>query len=156
MMTQAYPQLELDAQLCLPLHAATRAVTRAYGHLLAEEGLTYPQYLTMLAVWDAAEPVTVGEIGERLRLDSGTLTPLLKRLEAAGLVERRRDPGDERRVLISPTPGGVALRDRVAGVPLRLASALALDEEDTLALRSLLAKAMRHLDAFEATLSHGA
>lgn len=155
MTTQAYPQLELDAQLCLPLHAATRAVTRAYGHLLAQEGLTYPQYLTMLAVWDAVDPVNVGEIGERLRLDSGTLTPLLKRLEAAGLVQRRRDPGDERRVLISATPGGMALRDRVAGVPRRLASALALDEEETRALRSLLAKAMRHLDAFEATAGHG-
>ena len=86
-----YQQLDLDAQLCFPLYAATRAVTRRYGELLAEVQLTYPQYLSLLALWEAEEPLSVGELGERLRLDSGTLTPLLKRVESAGLVVRRRD-----------------------------------------------------------------
>ncbi|UUZ59443.1 MarR family transcriptional regulator [Nocardioides sp. B-3] len=70
-----HPQLDLDAQLCFPLYAASRAVTRAYGPLLQDHGLTYPQYLALLALWDEGEPMTVGELGSRLRLDSGTLTP---------------------------------------------------------------------------------
>src|ERR687895_884283 len=79
-----HPQLALDAQLCFPLYAATRAVTRTYADLLGDLGLTYPQYLTLLALWETDEPVTVGDLGTRLRLDSGTLTPLLKRLETEG------------------------------------------------------------------------
>ena len=78
-------------------------MTRRYGELLAEVQLTYPQYLTLLALWEAEEALSVGELGERLRLDSGTLTPLLKRLETAGHVVRRRDAQDERRVLIELT-----------------------------------------------------
>src|SRR5207253_3188161 len=110
-----YVQLELDRQLCFALYAASRAVTRAYGPILDEVGLTYPQYVTMLALWDSPErPVTVGDLGGRLHLDTGTLTPLLKRLEGLGYITRTRDAADERRVLLDVTKRGMALRDDVA------------------------------------------
>jgi DNA-binding MarR family transcriptional regulator len=141
-----HPQLQLDAQLCFPLYAATRAVTGAYAGLLADEGLTYPQYLTMLALWEAPEPLTVGDLGRRLRLDSGTLTPLLKRLEAAGHVARHRDPADERRVLVEPTAAGRALRDRLAGVPDQLREAAGLSDRDHRDLQRLLGKLLHGLD----------
>jgi len=140
-----YPQLDLDVQLCFPLYAATRAVTRRYADLLSDVGLTYPQYLTMLALW-ASSPLTVGELGERLRLDSGTLTPLLKRLDAAGHVVRRRDAEDERRVIVQPTEQGWALRDQVAGVPLELASSMGLTIEEAVQLGGLLGKLLENLD----------
>ena len=141
-----HPQLKLDVQLCFPLYAATRAVTRAYTDLLAESGLTYPQYLTMLALWEAPEPLTVGELGKRLRLDSGTLTPLLKRLEAAGHAVRRRDTADERRVLLEVTAQGRRLRDQVAEVPLRLAEDMGLSRKDAKELRRLLGSLLENLD----------
>jgi len=145
-MARSYPQLELDAQICFPLYAATRAVTQTYGRLLAEAGITYPQYLTMLALWGAEEPLTVGEVGARLRLDSGTLTPLLKRLEAAGLVVRRRDAEDERRVLLEVTDEGWQLRDQVAHVPGALVESLSMSAKDGAQLRRLLTGLLAHLD----------
>jgi MarR family transcriptional regulator, organic hydroperoxide resistance regulator len=141
------PQLDLDAQLCFPLYAATRAVTRTYGTLLAETGLTYPQYLALLALWGADGPMTVGELGVRLRLDSGTLTPLLKRLEVRGHVTRSRDAADERRVRVEVTEAGWQLRERVAGVPLELLSTLGLDPGEATELRRLLARVVERLDA---------
>jgi MarR family transcriptional regulator, organic hydroperoxide resistance regulator len=141
-VTHRYQQLDLDAQLCFPLYAATRAVTRRYGELLAEVQLTYPQYLTLLALWESDEPLSVGALGERLRLDSGTLTPLLKRLESAGLVVRRRDASDERRVLIELTDEGWALRERVAHVPKELFASLAFSPKEATELRRLLAKVL--------------
>ncbi|GAA4679305.1 MarR family transcriptional regulator [Nocardioides nanhaiensis] len=139
-MAAPLPQLELDRQFCFPLYAAARAVTRQYADLLAAEQLTYPQYLCLLALWEADAPMTVGEVGARLRLDSGTLTPVLKRLEAAGVVARHRDPDDERRVLVQVTEAGWALRERVADVPMRLVERAELAPEDALALRALLDK----------------
>lgn len=102
--------MSLDRQVCFGLYAASNLVTRLYRPLLAELGLTFPQYLAMMVLWES-EPQTVSAIGQRLHLDSGTLTPLLKRLEAGGLVLRRRDEADERRVLISLTDAGRALRE---------------------------------------------
>jgi DNA-binding MarR family transcriptional regulator len=90
---------------------------RAYGPVLAELGITYPQYLVLLVLWEADEPMSVGAIGERLHLDSGTLTPLLKRLEERGIVTRDRDHDDERRVLVAPTAAGRAMRSRAASIP---------------------------------------
>ncbi|OHV56779.1 MarR family transcriptional regulator [Pseudofrankia sp. BMG5.36] len=119
-MAGRLPQLELTNQLCFALYSASRASIRAYGPLLAELGLTYPQYLTMLVLWEAPEPLTVGDIGARLHLDSGTLTPLLKRLEDLGLADRTRDPADERRVLITLTEAGQAMRAKAAGIPERI------------------------------------
>ncbi len=108
--------LLLDRQVCFPLYAATNLLNRLYGPVLRELGLTYPQYLVMLVLWEDA-PQTVGALGTRLYLDSGTLTPLLKRMEAAGHVTRSRDPADERRVVISLTEAGRALRERALHVP---------------------------------------
>ncbi len=128
-MAQGYEQLELDRQLCFALYSASRAVVRAYGPLLDEAGITYPQYLALMVLWDEPESaLTVGELGEALRLDTGTLTPLLKRLEQAGLVVRARDVADERRVLVSLTSDGLALRDRVARVPFELVERMGIDE----------------------------
>ena len=145
------PRLALSSQLCLPLYAAARGVTRRYAELLAEVGLTYPQYLTMLALWDADVPLTVGEIGERLRLDSGTLTPVLKRLEGAGLVARHRDDADERRVLVEVTSSGAQLRDQVADVPERAWRGTGLDADDARQLRRLLDQLLTGLDASAST-----
>ncbi len=108
--------LLLDHQLCFALYSASLAMTKLYKPLLEELGLTYPQYLAMLALWER-DGVSVSALGERLFLDSGTLTPLLKRLEAAGLIARVRAVEDERRVHISLTPEGRKLKTRAARIP---------------------------------------
>jgi DNA-binding MarR family transcriptional regulator len=138
LMSSRHPQLALDQQLCFPLYAASRAMTRAYADLLAPVALTYPQYLVLLALWEAEGPLSVGELGRRLQLDSGTLTPLLKRLEAAGRLVRRRDEGDERRVLVELTESGRALEDQVADVPAGLIAARPLAVEEVEDLRRRL------------------
>ena len=108
--------LLLDNQLCFALYSTSLAMTRLYKPLLDELGLTYPQYLAMLVLWER-DGLMVSELGERLYLDSGTLTPLLKRLEACGLIARIRDVQDERRVHITLTPAGRKLKARAAGIP---------------------------------------
>lgn len=118
--------LLLDRQLCFPLYAASNLLTRAYRPVLAPLGLTYSQYLVMLVLWEH-DVVSVGDLGERLHLDSGTLTPLLKRMERDGFVTRRRDPEDERRVLIMLTPHGHELRAAALNVPQTLAGQLGVD-----------------------------
>ena len=135
--------LHLDDQLCFALYDASRAVTRSYGPMLAELGLTYPQYLVMLALWESG-PLTVGELGSRLHLDSGTLTPLCKRLEAAGLVRRVRDADDERRVRVELTDEGSALRAEAAEIPVRLFGRYGLDVAEA---RSLVATLHRLVEA---------
>lgn len=123
----------LDQQLCFALYSAVNRVTRAYRPVLAALGLTYPQYLTLLALWEQS-PRTVGALGDALDLDSGTLTPLLKRLERQKLVRRRRDPADERRVLVELTDAGQALRARAAEVPAQLACQIALPTAELIEL----------------------
>lgn len=125
--------LRLDRQLCFPLYAASNILTRAYRPLLDQLGLTYPQYLVLLVLWEKA-PRAVGEIGQQLFLDTGTLTPLLKRMEAAGLVARQRDPEDERRVIISLTAKGSDLREAAREIPMKMAASpkLSLCEAQTL------------------------
>src|SRR5256885_2518157 len=108
--------LRLDNQVCFALYSASLAMTKLYKPLLDGIGLTYPQYLVMLVLWER-DGLTVSEIGEQLTLDSGTLTPLLKRLEGANLLERVRDAQDERRVRITLTPQGRALRDAAEKIP---------------------------------------
>ena len=150
-MAKRYPQLELDRQLCFPLYAAARAVVRAYGPMLDAVGLTYPQYLVMLALWgNPDEPLSVGDVGRRVQLDTGTLTPLLKRLEVAGYIRRHRDPLDERRVLLELTDEGHGLRDRVAHVPGELARATGLDHEDADVLRRVLGRLVANLESADA------
>ncbi|GAB5348014.1 MarR family winged helix-turn-helix transcriptional regulator [Alteriqipengyuania sp. 357] len=126
--------LDLDRQICFPLYAASNLLNRMYRPILAELQLTYPQYLVMLALWKQV-PQTVGSLGEALYLDSGTLTPLLKRMENAGLVTRTRDPADERRVLIDLTPKGRALRSQAVHVPQTLGEGLDIDATDVVQLR---------------------
>ena len=126
--------LDLDRQVCFPLYAASNLLNRLYRPILADLGLTYPQYLVMLVLWQQA-PQTVGALGEMLYLDSGTLTPLLKRMETAGLVSRTRDAEDERRVLIGLTDKGRALRSAAENVPAALAAGLNIDEGSVLKLR---------------------
>jgi len=118
------PDLKLDDQLCFALYAASRAMTARYRPRLDALGLTYPQYLVMVVLWDEGE-TSVRGLGERLRLDSGTLSPLLQRLEAGGLIDRRRSAGDERSVLVQSTTQGHTLRDRAARIPVDITSALA-------------------------------
>ncbi len=113
------PQLLLDHQLCFSLYAASLAMTRRYQPLLTELSLTYPQYIALLALWEH-DDVTVSALGDRLALDSGTLTPLLKRMEASGWVTRERDAADERRVRVRLTPAGRALRERAQHIPTSL------------------------------------
>ncbi len=114
--------LLLDHQLCFALYSASLAMTKLYRPLLEPLGLTYPQYLVMLVLWEG-DGLTVSQLGERLALDSGTLTPLLKRLEGADLVQRLRDAADERRVLLQLTTAGRALKRRASAVPPAVASA---------------------------------
>jgi DNA-binding MarR family transcriptional regulator len=108
--------LRLDNQICFAIYSTAHAFNRAYKPLLDRLGLTYPQYLVMLVLWEG-DGVAVKEIGERLYLDSGTLTPLLKRLEQAGLIKRARSTEDERQVLIGLTSHGQALKDKARSVP---------------------------------------
>ncbi|HWU80360.1 MAG TPA: MarR family transcriptional regulator [Caulobacter sp.] len=129
--------LRLDNQLCFALYGAANRVTRLYRPLLDALGLTYPQYLAMLVLWEAS-PRTVGALGDALDLDSSTLTPLLKRLETGGLVERRRDPDDERRVIVALTDKGRALRDQAVTVPEKLLCALDMPLDAVGSLRERL------------------
>ena len=143
-----YPQFELDRQLCFALYTASRAVVRTYAPLLEDAGLTYPQYVTMLVLWeDQDRPRSIGELGERLHLDSGTLTPLLKRLASMGYVTRSRDAEDERRVLVTLTAEGLALRDRVAAVPESFLACLGMDVAGASALRDQLTALAASLEA---------
>jgi len=143
----SYPQFELDGQLCFALYTASRAVVRSYAPLLEDAGLTYPQYVTMMVLWeDPARSRSVGELGMRLHLDSGTLTPLLKRLVSMGYVTRARDADDERRVLVTLTADGLALRDRLAEVPQSFLNCLGMDPAEAGALRDQLAALMTSLE----------
>lgn len=128
--------LKLDHQLCFALYSTSLAMTKFYKPLLDPLGLTYPQYLVMLVLWEG-DGITVSQLGERVALDSGTLTPLLKRLEASDLVRRVRDTADERRVLLQLTPTGRALKSRAMAVPesMACASGCALDELAALTAR---------------------
>ncbi|MDP2746841.1 MarR family winged helix-turn-helix transcriptional regulator [Pseudomonas sp.] len=132
--------LQLDNQLCFKLYAASRAVIRAYKPMLDQLGLTYPQYLAMLVLWEWQQqpPVlpTVKALGERLLLDSGTLTPLLKRLELQGLLLRKRSVSDEREVHLALTPAGCALREQVLPLKSQLLCERGIDLDQVAALRS--------------------
>ena len=138
----------LDSQLCFALYSTGLALNKTYRKLLAPLGLTYPQYLVMLVLWEH-DQVTVSEIGERLFLDSATLTPLLKRLEAAGLITRTRAKGDERQVIIELTAQGRAQKDKARGVPMDLfcATECTMDEVTSMKrqLESLRANLARNL-----------
>jgi len=135
--------LSLDQHLCFALYSASRAMTAAYRPVLTEMNLTYPQYLVLLVLWEAADEagpdgearVTVGHLGERLHLDSGTLSPLLKRLEANGFVRRERSRADERLVEVTLTESGLELEERAQCIPGQLFSSTGMTEGDAADLR---------------------
>ncbi|MFC8200744.1 MarR family winged helix-turn-helix transcriptional regulator [Streptomyces sp. NPDC060006] len=138
--------LRLDQQICFSLNAASRAFGGVYRVVLKDLGLTYPQYLVMLVLWEHGE-LPVKQVGEHLRLDSGTLSPLLKRLEAAGLVRRERSARDERSVVVGLTDEGAALREQALRVPRRIAAATGFDLAEILELRTRLDKLTGALDS---------
>ncbi len=139
-MSRTRPEpVQLDQLVCFALYAASRAVVTAYRPLLDEVGLTYPQYLVLLVLWQGG-PRPVKELGAALHLDSGTLSPLLKRLEAAGLVRRERRPGDERSVLVSLTDAGRELERAARDIPLRAACVSELPAEELDRLRTSLVR----------------
>ncbi|MGM0767329.1 MAG: MarR family winged helix-turn-helix transcriptional regulator [Pseudomonadota bacterium] len=148
-MKQSPDGLALDSQICFALYAANRAVVARYRPLLAELGLTYPQYLVLLVLWEAAvgaRRLRVSELGQRLRLDSGTLTPLLKRLEQRGLISRTRSEDDERVVTVAVTAAGYELRAQARSIPGQLLCATGLAPERLEALRDELRSVLAELE----------
>ncbi|MFF9360546.1 MarR family winged helix-turn-helix transcriptional regulator [Streptomyces griseoluteus] len=146
--------LRLDRQICFSLNAASRAFNGVYRVLLKDLGLTYPQYLVMLVLWERGA-LPVKQLGEHLRLDSGTLSPLLKRLEGAGLVRRERSASDERSVRVTLTGEGTALRERALEVPRRIAAATGADPAEIGELRDRLDRLTGALDAAVRELEQG-
>lgn len=146
--------LRLDKQLCFALYSASLAMTKLYKPLLEPLGLTYPQYLALLVLWER-DGLAVHELGERLFLDSGTLTPLLKRMEAAGWLSRERASDDERRVLVTLTADGRALKRRAQFVPGELAAATGCSADELVALtRRLQQLRTQLLDAHPLSQPH--
>lgn len=140
----------LDAMLCFAIYGAAHAFTRAYKPLLEPLGLTYPQYLVMMALW-TEDGQKVKMLGDRLGLDSGTLSPLLKRLEQSGLVKRKRDAEDERQVKITLTPQGLELKERSSGVMAEIGKATGCNLEEAVALREALVGLKERLEGAEQT-----
>lgn len=138
--------LRLDNQICFAVYSAAHAFNRVYKPLLDRLGLTYPQYLVMLVLWEG-DGVPVKEIGERLFLDSGTLTPLLKRLEQAGLIKRTRSTEDERQVLIDLTAQGQALKDKARTVPPSILAASECSVPELLAMKNEIVALRDRLNA---------
>ena len=134
-----YDQLKLENQLCFPLYAAAREVMNRYRPFLDELDITYTQYVTMMVLWERKR-ATVGELGEGLFLDSGTLTPLLKKLEAKELVTRTRSKEDERSLIVEITEKGMALRERAAEIPEKIAGCISLKPEEAGTMYRLLYK----------------
>ena len=131
--------LKLDNQLCFPLYAAARRIVNEYTPLLKPFGLTYTQYIAFMVLWEK-DDITVGEMGARLHLDNGTITPLLKKLEQGGYITRSRSVSDERIVRISLTEEGRAMKDKVAEIPLKIGSCVNLTPEEGATLYRLLYK----------------
>lgn len=129
--------LQLDQQLCFALYSSSLAMTKLYKPLLAPLGITYPQYLALLVLWER-DGLSVGELGERLFLDSGTLTPLLKRMEASGWLTRQRAAEDERRVVVHLTAEGRALRQKAKRIPVQLGQAMQCDVQEVESLTQRL------------------
>ncbi len=135
-MTQG-GELDLNKQVCFALYRASRALTQLYRPLLDELDLTYPQYLVLLVLWERG-PITVRELGQALDLDSGTLSPMLKRLATRGVIERKRSAADERSVVVHLTEQGDELREQACAIPERAADSTSLDADELTTLRDCL------------------
>ena len=141
-----YEQLKLKNQLCFPLYSLSKAITNQYRPFLDAIDLTYPQYLVMMVLWEQ-DKISVNDIGQRLHLDSGTLTPLLKRLEQKQLVKRERAIDDERRVTITLTNSGKALQHQAKDIPTKMAEGMVVNEEEITLLRNMLKRLNKALAA---------
>ena len=141
-MEKKYDALRLENQLCFPLYACARETIKLYKPFLDELDLTYTQYIAMMVLWER-EAVTVKEMGTALHLDSGTLTPLLKKMEAKGLLTRRRSTDDERSLIVTLTEEGRAMQERALNVPYQVAQCVNLEPEEAAELYRLLHKLLR-------------
>ncbi len=153
-MTQAetaYEQLRLENQLCFPLYACAKEIVRQYRKPLENLNLTYTQYIVMMVLWEYGG-MTEGELGKIVRLDSGTLAPLLKRLEKQGLLQRCRPEENERKLFLELTPAGEAMKEDALAVPCAMRDCIQMPTEELLLLRELLNKA---LHSMEARKTHG-
>ena len=137
-MAKKYDALKLENQLCFPLYAASREVTKLYHPMLTDLNLTYTQYLVMMVLWET-DPITEKEMGKRLHLDSGTLTPVLKSLEAKGFISRSRSKEDERVVIVD-------LTDTAVGIPAKIGGSVKLEEDEAKTLYDLLYKLLGNLE----------
>ncbi len=136
-----YDVLKIENQLCFPLYACAKEVVRKYTPYLDEIDLTYTQYITMMVLWEYGS-TNVKELGERLYLDSGTLTPLLKKLESKGLVTRKRSKTDERQMTVEPTKKGMELREKAVGIPAAVGGCIDLSQEEIATMYQLLYKVL--------------
>lgn len=144
-MSDKYDVLKIDNQLCFPLYACSKEIVRRYAPFLKEIDLTYTQYITMMVLWEKKE-INVKELGKRLFLDSGTLTPVLKRLEQKKLISRQRDSRDERNLIVRLTAEGEQLKEKAVEIPHKMAGCVSLSGSDAEELYQLLYKV---LNAFE-------
>ena len=143
--TTTYEELRLDNQLCFPLYACAKEVVRQYRKPLEELNLTYTQYICMMVLWEYGG-MTEGQLGEKVHLESGTLAPLLKRLDKAGYINRVRPENNERKHFLSLTDEGEALKEKARKVPLAMQGCIPLPKDDLLMLRDLLNKALTGMD----------
>lgn len=137
-----YDALKLDNQVCFPLYAVSKGIVALYQPFLEEIGLTYTQYIAMMVMWEVKQ-TNVKDLGAKLYLDSGTLTPLLKKLEAKNLIKRSRDKKDERNLLISLTKEGEELKNKAVDIPFKMSNCLHLSEEEAKSLYIILRKLMK-------------
>lgn len=144
-MTNEYDVLKLDNQLCFPLYAVSKEIVRKYTPFLNEIDLTYTQYIAMMVMWEHKE-VSVKELGKKLFLDSGTLTPLLKNLEKKGLVTRQRSKEDERFLIVSITDEGMKLREKAVTIPGKLGTCIDLSEEEAVQLYTIVKKLLGQME----------
>lgn len=143
-MADKYDALKLDSQLCFPLYACAKEVVKRYKPFLDEIDLTYTQYITMMVMWEH-KSLSVKELGKYLYLDSGTLTPVLKKIEQKGLVERMRDTEDERILIVTITEKGEQLKEKAVEIPYELGKCMALEQDEALQLYQILRKMMDKL-----------
>lgn len=144
MSEQKFDPLKLENQLCFPLYACSREMIKLYKPFLDKLDLTYTQYITMMVLWEKKQ-MTVKELGTRLYLDSGTLTPLLKKLEEKGLVDRRRSTADERNLIVSITPAGKEMRAQAEYIPIEMEKCCNLDPQERKTLYALLYKMLLYV-----------
>ena len=137
--------LKLDNQLCFPLYAASKELIRHYKPILDNYDLTYTQYITMLVLWEN-KTITIKELGKKLYLDSGTLTPLVKKLVTKGYVTKKRDDKDERNLIVSITKKGLELKDKIKDVPNKMSCCVNLNKEESIELYQLLQKMLKNWD----------